>query len=185
MVLCRGSSVCNFHSGPGNFDFSGVSPWNFNFVIFWKQTLAFTCLGTRFPSNHLVFFSIFPLLKAYVRMLNNYHKRTSTPVFFSEPLRFWLFSFVFLCFTQLVPQISPQTKPSQVASNQSIHERYGSCNRSINNWQRSISPTTTSQRREDGNLHSLDLSDPSHAPRLPPIKNHPGKYGRIKGGLLY
>ena len=120
--------------------------------------------GNSFPIKSPSFLFNFSLA-AYVRMLNNYHKRTSTPVFFSEPLRFWLFSFVFLSFTQLVPQISPQTKPSQVASNQSIHERYGSCNRSINNWQRSISPTTTSQRREGtGNLHSLDLT---HDPSLP------------------
>lgn len=50
-----------------------------------------------------------------------YHKRISTPVFFSEPFRFSLFFFVFFCFTQLVPQISPQTKnqASQQASNQS------------------------------------------------------------------
>ena len=176
MVLCRGSSVCNFHSGAGNFDFSGVSPWNFNFVIFWKQTLAITCLGTRFPSNHPVFFSIFPLLKAYVHMLNNYHKKTSTPVFFSEPLRFSLFSFVFLSFTQLVPpqnhppkqKIKPASKqainPRKVWQLQQIHQQLAEVNISYHDL-----TEAAGRDRESPQLGS-DW-DPPMPPILPPIKN--------------
>ena len=104
MVLCRGSSVCNFHSGPGNFVFSGVSPWNFNFVIFWKQTLAFTCLGTRFPSNHLVFFSIFPCLRLMSACSTIITKEPQHQSSFQSPSDFGCFP-LFSCVS---PNLSPK-----------------------------------------------------------------------------
>lgn len=151
MVLCQGCSVCNFHSGAGNFEFSCVSPWNFTFVIFWKQTLAITFLGTCFPKNHPVFFSIFPLLKAYVRMLSNYiSQKNLNTSFFSDPsVSLSLFSF-------LSPDFSPSQK-SLPASNQSTKGMAAATD-----------PSTTGRgqyilswpHRGCGKLDSLDLTPP-------------------------
>ena len=140
VVLCRGRSASNFHSGPLTIlNFPVALP---NAISWFSETTAIT-----FPelvSQKLTIFA-FKLALHYVHVLQFSHKKCQ-PSFETQVFRCLWFLF-----------FHPPTSPQKSKQN----ERYGSCNRSINNWQRSIYPIMTSQRL--GKIDNLGVGFDPHA----------------------
>ena len=143
VVLCWGRSVCNFHSGP-------LAILNFPVTLPGISILWF-CENKHWQSqNHQLLFSNFPWHKCACSTIIT-KKSQDQPSVQTQ---------VFRWFVAFVSFLSP-TSP---------HERYGSFNRSINNWQRSIYPIMTSQRL--GKIDNLGVGSGPH-PQFMSILGYP------------